>query len=273
MAISHDEARRILREAAPDATDAELDAVQGVAWIETQYGQGWKSAGVGSHNWGAIVCTRESQNCFEHKDSNPEGSYIARFRIYESDLEGARDVAREVLRRMGVKEAAKAGSAYGVAEAMYHTGYYQGTSPDPETNISRYSKRLVEANILFGGSLGKAETVPTERPTEPEALAPWSARLSPLWQGPLVSWSWLVDIKRNAKGPSVALWQAIIGAHIDGWYGPVTLDMTRQWQAKRISPLTGQTLVADGIVGRNTWSASIVELETNHNLLMAALKA
>ena len=272
MALSHEQARAILRQAAPDATELELDAVQGVAWVETNYGQGWKGAGVGSHNWGAIVCTRPTQDCFEHKDSNPEGSYIARFRRYSSDLEGAKDVAREVLRRSGVKEAAASRDAYGIAKAMYETGYYSGISPDPETNILRYARRLTDANELFGGSLGKVEAAPTERPTEPEPLA-WPARLSPLWGEPLRSAYSLEVLKSGAKGSQVALWQAIIGVRIDGSFGDSTLDATRQWQSRHNSPLTGKLLVSDGVVGKHTWSAAMVEIETNLSLLSAALKA
>lgn len=57
-------------------------------------------------------------------------------------------------------------------------------------------------------------------------------------------------LRRGSKGDAVRSWQAIVGAKVDGDFGPKTETATRVWQAAR-------HLVADGIVGRHSWAAAI----------------
>ena len=55
-------------------------------------------------------------------------------------------------------------------------------------------------------------------------------------------------IRLGARGAAVRQIQAVVGAVIDGSYGPRTEDAVKRWQASR-------GLVADGIVGPITWAA------------------
>ena len=53
-------------------------------------------------------------------------------------------------------------------------------------------------------------------------------------------------IKKGSKGKSVKVWQIIIGTTADGNFGSGTENMTKTWQKNH-------GLMADGIVGKNSW--------------------
>ncbi|MBX9245268.1 peptidoglycan-binding protein [Actinotalea ferrariae] len=55
-------------------------------------------------------------------------------------------------------------------------------------------------------------------------------------------------IRQGARGTSVAVIQRVVGADVDGRFGPRTKAAVRSWQA-------AHGLVADGIVGPLTWAA------------------
>lgn len=57
-------------------------------------------------------------------------------------------------------------------------------------------------------------------------------------------------LRQGSKGEAVRIWQAIVGAKVDGDFGPKTETATRVWQSAR-------HLVADGIVGRLSWAAAL----------------
>jgi peptidoglycan hydrolase-like protein with peptidoglycan-binding domain len=53
-------------------------------------------------------------------------------------------------------------------------------------------------------------------------------------------------VKRGSKGVEVELVQAVVGATVDGDFGPATEKRVKSWQ-------TANKLLADGIVGPVTW--------------------
>lgn len=55
------------------------------------------------------------------------------------------------------------------------------------------------------------------------------------------------SIKQGSKGKLVQEWQEIIGATVDGVFGPKTTAMTKAWQQTH-------GLIADGVVGPLTWA-------------------
>ena len=57
-------------------------------------------------------------------------------------------------------------------------------------------------------------------------------------------------LKRGSQGKSVEVWQAIIGAKVDGDFGPVTQALTVKLQSSN-------KLDDDGIVGATTWAAGL----------------
>lgn len=57
-------------------------------------------------------------------------------------------------------------------------------------------------------------------------------------------------IKRGSKGKAVEIWQVIIGAEVDGDFGPNTEKLTKVFQ-------NDHGLLVDGIVGKNSWRAGL----------------
>lgn len=60
-------------------------------------------------------------------------------------------------------------------------------------------------------------------------------------------------IKKGSKGNTVKVWQIIIGATPDGIFGSGTESVTKTWQKNH-------GLVADGIVGKNSWKTGLESL-------------
>lgn len=67
---------------------------------------------------------------------------------------------------------------------------------------------------------------------------------------PPISFPMPPQIKQGSGGPAVMQWQVIVGVTPDGKFGPQTKAATVAWQKQR-------GLKADGIVGKNTWTAAL----------------
>lgn len=215
---------------------------QAVGCLESSYGSGWKDAGRGSHNWGAIQhkcppcqpsVTAEpgKHGCFTYRDSTPQSdgtskSYAVCFRTWVSDEEGVEALVRTVYsaRRKAVLEAAKTGNVWGFSAAMYDTGYFQGFGATREARISHHADSMRRIVAAIEKALdGSTESSNAVDPTLPRIL------------------------KRGIHGDDVKQWQACLvadGAHlrVDGDFGMLTETATRQWQA-------AHGLAADGKVG------------------------
>lgn len=177
--MRHTEARAIIKDAwrsvfGREGTLSELQLAQAVGWIETAYGRAWKPPGQNSKNWGAVHAGASWKGpTFSYKESHPNENgisvpYMAGFRIYVSDLEGAADMIKRItsgglLKRRAkdhpwdppqhiaaacahtanvrvaiVRPAMAAGDAYAFSEAMYWSVYYEGFGKDPSTRISHH---------------------------------------------------------------------------------------------------------------------------------------
>lgn len=64
----------------------------------------------------------------------------------------------------------------------------------------------------------------------------------------------MTQIKRGSKGKAVKVWQAIIGASVDGSFGPATETATIAFQKKAFPNNKKEW---DGIVGDKTWKAGL----------------
>jgi hypothetical protein len=142
--------------------------VRGVAWHETNYGQGWKPGeGAGSHNMGAITDPSPDELSFKHVDSRFDAKkgklveYVTWFKGYEDDDAGFRDLEKTVLKD-NVKEALAAGDVSTAVEAMYDNGYYKGVHPDREGNIADYQNAVSRAMSAITGATGEAPIVPLD---------------------------------------------------------------------------------------------------------------
>ena len=58
------------------------------------------------------------------------------------------------------------------------------------------------------------------------------------------------EIKKGNIGKAVKIWQVIIGAEVDGNFGPVTVKLTKKLQKK-------YNLPQNGIVDKATWKAGL----------------
>jgi hypothetical protein len=138
-AASHRAARPIVAAALKgllgrEPTLAELQYGQAIAWLETNYGRGWKGAMVGSNNWGAVQCAKGStQPCISYEDSYADGTkYTVSFRSYASAEEGAADMLRHVFKlrpiTAGVLHSGD-GTTVRASYAMRRERYYEGFCP------------------------------------------------------------------------------------------------------------------------------------------------
>lgn len=152
----HAAARRDAAEAFQDVVHAEpssneLRLLLAVALHETTFGAGWRGAGAGSFNMGAIHATSAWHgDTFDASDTKPTDTggtiaYGQAFRKYPNAVEGWKDLVRELyLNRSSVRRAAATGSALSVARAMYDTSYYQGQGATRDQRIRGYAQALAD---------------------------------------------------------------------------------------------------------------------------------
>lgn len=160
-------ARDILKQAFaqmwPDAPLSAIQAAQAVAILESSYGLGWKGAGKGSNNWGAVQSNPPKHSgglkpifwqdehpdtsvfscpagTFLRTDSHPSGRrYWVCFRKYESPLAGAKNLIANIFfsnrKAQGQTHtrgellrnwARRNGSLYEFSAIMRETYYYGG---------------------------------------------------------------------------------------------------------------------------------------------------
>lgn len=149
--MPHEEARDLIRQTLPSADPHERLLVQIIGWLESNYGRGWKGAGVGSHNWGAITGSYKGDS-FTYGDSRPNPDdpdhpikYETKFRKYPNHAEGIADLHNLLTSSYYPSiEAARNNDWEQVSQAMYDGGYYTGTHPDPAVNVARHRKRVLQ---------------------------------------------------------------------------------------------------------------------------------
>lgn len=212
----------------------ECQLVQAVARLETGYGDHWHGPGVGSNNMGAIQAGGAWHgDTFSYTDTspNPDGTstpYPAKFRKYATPEAGTLDLCKVVLtggkppgREKLVAPAAKAGDIHGFSAGLYDTVYYQGFGRTRTERISHHQAAVFNACAAMAHALG--ELMP-DGSTPPEPVHVFQ----------------LGDTE--ATYPGVNNVQRIVGATIDGSFGPKTRLAVMAWQAKH-------RLVPDGKFG------------------------
>lgn len=144
-----------------ELTPRKEQALIAVARHETYYGQGWKrdSTMVGSNNWGAIHAAKVDKdgNCPPgstiYKDSRPtkdgQVSYSVCFKVYETPLEGARDLIKHVYRGHVTPEVLDSGDLDALAWAMRQDNYFEGIcvakGPSPYPPCAVFSREMAAA--------------------------------------------------------------------------------------------------------------------------------
>lgn len=205
-------------------TPNEVKYLMAVAFLETNYGYGWKGAGAGSNNMGAIQAgSKWLGEVFTYTDTSPQPDgtnkpYQTHFRKYPTKQEGWEDLAKVVYVNRGrykVLEAARLGDGVGVSQALHATGYYEGYGRTVDDRIRNHFKAL-------SGAIKAAETALTEPDTVHDVL------------------------RVGDRGEGVRYLQSRLGLAADGIFGPVTEKAVKSFQG-----LKG--IDADGIVGPATW--------------------
>jgi hypothetical protein len=156
-----------------------LQAVQAVGRLEGRYGYPndpqWKD----SHNWGAIQAPHGTDaDSFEHRDTHADGTvYIARFRKYATDEEGARDLIRELYRRAPVAAVLSGPTpiaSTAVAKAMHDTHYF-------ELKPELYAKRIYDNAKAIATAMGESlEILPPGQSAVPVPPAARSTKPDPI---------------------------------------------------------------------------------------------
>lgn len=230
-------------------TDAESFYLRMVAKSESGYGSGWRPPGTGSNNWGAITAGPNwTGPTFEYFDRRADGTpYVAKFRVYPTAYEGAKDLAR-VLLKSNVRAALAQGDFYGAVRAQIDENKYTGSPPATPAPV--YAQRLIENGQSIQRATGEALAFPLALPEEekPTPVDSFLVRSAALLSSH-TSIEKLPTLRRGDAGPDMAFVQAMLGDLVtDGWFGPVTQAAVMYFQRVH-------NLKPDGIIGPKTWKA------------------
>jgi len=248
-----------------EPTLVESQVCQGVDWLETRFGKGWKGSGIGSLNRGAVQSGHppcDANTSFLYTDTHPNAdgtstTYSICFRRYSNDVEACADMERYIVGtaskpKKNVLDACARGDLWGVSAGMHANGYYEGFGRTVADRIENHRKALVAAIKRRCDELG--EPFPSGQPTT-------IAKVIRLAQG-VFNAPKQPTLRRGSFGMAVKDWQRFLGVTADGAFGPITEQETIVWQGKHKNVVTGKPLVIDGVVGKETWAAAEVEAAT-----------
>jgi peptidoglycan hydrolase-like protein with peptidoglycan-binding domain len=234
----HGEARVLAAKALTEVfhttpTPGEVNHICAVSHIETAHGYGWKGAGKGSNNQGAVQKGSTWRGeVFTYTDTTPipgtnnSKPYVAYFRKYPTPLDGWIDLVRVGYSYCGrgvVREAAKRDDTYAVSKLLHDTRYYEGFGPTVEDRIQRHYR-----------SMSKAIAIDSEIMVPPIALTNLPSTVRRGYRGHDVA-----QLQRELQGfrPMAA----------DNFFGPITEQTLLDYQEEH-------HLVRDGICGPVTWA-------------------
>jgi len=247
---------------ARDPSLVESQVCQGVSWLETNYGKGWKGAGVGSKNRGAVQSGRppcDPNSSFLYRDTHPNSdgtstTYSICFRRYATDEEACADMIRYVVGtaskpKKNVLDACARGDLWGVSAGMRANRYYEGFGKTQAERIENHRRALAGAIKRRCDELG--EPFPSGKPSTMGEVKKLFQSIFNAPKKPV--------LRRGSSGAAVRDWQRFIGVVTDGVFGPITEQETILWQGKHKDVVTGEPLKIDGVVGPKTWAAAEVE--------------
>jgi peptidoglycan hydrolase-like protein with peptidoglycan-binding domain len=243
--VAHEIARAQAKEALirifDDGDLHEVRHLTGVGCLETSYGAGWKGAGKGSNNMGAIQAGAGWKGpVFEYVDTHPNNdgtstTYRVAFRKYATPLEGWIDLGKVAYinrKRFTVRQAAHQNDTLGVSRELHRTGYYEGFGSTVEERIQHHY-------LALSRSLRAADGQVVE-PVRPAVLViPPTVRFGS-------------GIVTPSLAGAVKLAQRELRLVADGLFGSITLRVVKQYQA-------AHQLKVDGVVGKETWTKLLTD--------------
>ncbi len=236
-------------------------ALCGVGYLETGYGDWWKGAGVGSNNIGAEQRGRppcDPSSSFLYRDSHPQPDgtstlYEICFKKNATPELGWVDLVRDMyVKRPSVLREARNGNLYGVSYELRQTFYYEGVGKTQADRINNHFKELSSAVRRAATVLG--EPMPGGQPTVVQKLKRVAQGVFNAPKQP--------TLRRGSFGTAVKDVQRFLGVVADGAFGPHTEQATITWQGAHKNVVTGQPLKVDGVWGLETWAAAEVEAAT-----------
>ena len=232
-------ARALTRLFGHEPTPGAIKALAGVACLETSYGDGWKGAGKGSNNMGAIQAGRTWQGeVFSYVDTHPNADgtstpYRIDFRRYATPEDGWQDLASVVFVNRGrssVLYAADNNDWRGVSTALHATGYYEGYGRTVADRVANHCRALTRSIAAADGAT--APKLPAQRRT--------------IWRG-------------NTTAPETAELQRELRIAADGRWGDITDQALEDYQRahgltpdRRCGQLTWATLLGDDYIPEAT---------------------
>jgi hypothetical protein len=232
---SHAQARALARTAVErvfhrEALGGEAAGLAGVAWLETNYGAGWKGAGKFSRNLGAIQCGAGwLGKRFSYVDTHPNADgtstqYKVDFRAYDTDADAWFDLCKVVFVNRGrviVRAAAMDRDWHAMSAALHSTGYYEGYGKTVADRINNHHRAL-------SGAIALADGVPAPVTTPPAIAVPRTLRY-------------------GATGEDVKVLQGALGLAKDGIFGMHTGNALQMFQRTN-------GLLPDRVCGPATWA-------------------
>ena len=221
-----------------DGALCELQCLQGVAWLETSYGSGWKAPGDQSKNLGACQAGPSWHGkTFTYTDTHPTSTgasvpYTVAFRWYDTWDAAADDLVKIVYVNAGRSTALAAagrGDTMGFSVALHDTGYYEGFGATVGEREAHHHDAVVKAIRRQCTALG--ETLPADIPPQAETLP---------------------TLHFGARGADVRHMQELLRTRgwqltVDGGFGPAT-------EAALMHEQLNAHLAADGVCGPATWA-------------------
>lgn len=134
-----------------EPTENELRMLMAVALHETTFGAGWRGAGEGSFNMGAMHATSSWTGLtFQGTDTSPTStggavSYEQAFRAYPNAVDGWADLAATLMLKPAVRAGADSGNPLRMAEEMRKAKYYQGSGATEKERIRNYAQALADS--------------------------------------------------------------------------------------------------------------------------------
>jgi peptidoglycan hydrolase-like protein with peptidoglycan-binding domain len=226
-----------------DPSVGEICALDAVALLETSRGDGWRGAGVGSYNMGAIQCGSSWIGAkFSYVDTHPNSDgtstqYRVDFRRYPTRLAGLMDLTKVMYiqhGRQAVRDAARARDWMGVSRELHISAYYEGFGSTVEQRIANHNRALMRGITRDLAAMGEVPQ-PVVRPA---LVVPETVRRG--------------DSPRNGKGSAVAELQRELQLAADGIFGKCTEQVLIEYQRAR-------GLTVDGICGPATWTALLTD--------------